>query len=71
MGDEFKELQAEVELLRSELAELKAHNTFIRREAKAAAPGTMEDGAIVPMDDGTNSRLYMQFPSGLKSVTFT
>ena len=71
MGDKFKELQAEVELLKSQLSELTAHNAFIRREPKSAAPGTMEAGAIVPMDDGSTSRLYMQFPSGLKSVTFT
>jgi hypothetical protein len=71
VGDEFRKLHAEVELLKSRIAELTAQNTFIRREAATAAPGTMESGAIVPMDDGTNSRLYMQFPSGLKSVTFT
>ena len=71
MADRFKELQAEVAFLRSQMSELTKLNTFIRREAATAAPSAMEQGSIIPTEVGGVSRWYTQTPSGVKFIQFT
>jgi hypothetical protein len=71
VADRFKELEAEVEYLRNQISEMTAQNASIRRQAATSIPTGMEPGAIIPVDDGAVTRLYMQFPSGIRYVDFS
>jgi hypothetical protein len=67
----YQELVERLGYLEAWKAEMESQNLFIRREPRTTAPTGMEDGAMVPFDDGSTTELYWQTRAGLRKVAFT
>lgn len=74
MGDDripYPDLVDKVERLTAQLQEMERDYIWIRRQPRASAPTSLDDGNMVLMDDGgANTKLYWKPRAAIRSLTF-